>query len=215
MPSHIFTRVGLLAGVGRHEHAIEGRGERRQRAGRGLPRVGLHGLRVPAARARRGGAPNIDEAMKVTGISPRGSWRRTRSLRCRRATHSSAARGRRRRSCSRSEARILSSRRSRISRAALGAARSGDLRRREKGCRAARTDPQGAARREEHVLGQRGRSPAARRRGMDRAGREASPTKRSSSCALPPISRTRTRSTSSRQAASFRRASSWATCCSS
>ena len=115
--AHLHARR-VLAGVGRHEHALEGRGEGRQRAGRGLSRVGLHGVRVPAACPRRRGAPQHRRGDEGDRHQRRASWRRTQSRRCRRATRSSAARGRRRRSCSRSEARIPSSRRSRISRAA-------------------------------------------------------------------------------------------------
>ena len=74
MPSHIFTRVGAWAGVGRDQRALAcSCAMTRQRARRGLPRHRLHGVRGPAARPRRRGAPRDgrrDRRSQVTA-SPR------------------------------------------------------------------------------------------------------------------------------------------------
>ena len=170
MPSHIFTRVGRLAGVRRHQRALEGSGQGGQRARRGLSRVRLHGVRVPAARPRRRGASQhrrCDEDQRRQRALRRALCHRRDAgalcVRARRVAGGGEAAA---------DRQHLSLRRGdHVFRAQRGRGAQRRPRRGAQGCRAARNLPQGAARREEHLLGHRGRDPATGRSRMDRAGR--------------------------------------------
>ena len=190
MPSHIFTRVGAWQESAAHEHALEGSGQGGQRAGRGLSRDRLHGVRRPAARPRCRGASShrrSDEDQRRKRALRRAlRHRRDAGALCLRARRL----GRRRRSCSRPAAPIPSSSPITYFARSVGAARSGDLAAARKDAEQLETFHKALLDREEHLLGHRGRDPAAGRGRMDRAGRWQVRRGASSSCARPPTSRT-------------------------
>ena len=147
------------------------------------------------------------------GRSGRSLGRATRRVpRCRRATCSSGRTGRGRRSCSRSASPFPPAEAITHFARAMGAARSGDVAAAQADVAKLKEMRAGAGEGEPELLGRAGRDAGPRRPGLDRAGARASRRKRSSSCALPPISRTAARSTSRWRTASIRCASCWATC---
>ena len=170
MPSHIFTRVGAWqesAATNLRSREVAKAGNEPDEAYHASDYMVYAYLQLARdAEARR----SIDEAMKVTGTSTRfvapyaiaamparyaferGAWEEAAKLQPIGSTYPFV------------EAITYFAR-------SVGAARSGDLAAAAQGCRAARNAPQGAARREEHLLGHRGRGPAARRGRLDRAGR--------------------------------------------
>ena len=165
MPSHIFTRVGAWEeSVATNRRSADGR-EEGQRARRGLSRADYMVYALPAARPRRRGAREIDEAMKVTGhhrrfvagpyaiaamparyALERGDWREAAKLRAD------------------ADASIRSPTRSRTSRARSARRAAATSPPREQEAEQLARAAQGAEGREEHVLGDRGRGAAARRR---------------------------------------------------
>jgi tetratricopeptide (TPR) repeat protein len=171
MPSHIFTRVGSW-----QESVVTNTKSRDVAIAGNEPDEAYHAsdymVYADLQLARDAGARrDIDAAMKVTGISARfvapyaiASMPARLRLRAWRVAGGSEAAADRKHVSFRRGDHVFHAQ-------PLRGAR-GRSRGREEGCRTARIVPQGASRREEHVLGERGRGAAACRRCMDRSRRE-------------------------------------------
>ena len=192
--AHLHARGGL-AGVGRDQPALARGGQGRQRARRGLPRVRLHGVCVPAARARCRRAPRHrrgDEGARHQpalrrAVRHRGDAGALRVRARRLAGGRGVAAARQQLSVRRVDHLFRAQRR-------RGAQRR--PRRGAPGCRATADAAGGAGDGQQHLLGDRGRGAATGGDGLDRAQAKARATRRCDSCAPRPTSRIATRSTS-------------------